>query len=384
MKILMAHAFYQQPGGEDQSFETERDLLRDHGEEVITYTVDNDELSALSAPRAAVRTFWSRRAYRDIRELVDREHPDVVHFQNTFPSLSPSVYYAARRSGAAVVQSLRNYRLWCVNGLFFRDGAPCELCRGRSFAWPGVAYACYRNSRPASATVATMLSTHRVAGTWDQAVDRYIVLTEFARGRLAGAVPDDRMMLKPNCVHPDPGPGDGAGGYALYAGRLSSEKGISTLLTAWLDGDLDLPLRVAGDGPLRDEVEVAARGAMVEHLGHVPHRDLMALIQDAAVQVFPSEAYEAFPRSIVEAYACKTPVIASDLGSTKEIVVDGTTGLLFEPGDPEDLASKVRRFAATDVAAMRRAARERFESRFSGERNVTRLLEIYEAAIRER
>lgn len=378
----MAHAYYRQPGGEDRSFETERDLLRDEGIKVITYTAENEELVDLSPPLAAARTVWNRRAHREIAQLVEKERPEVVHFQNTFPSLSPSVYYAARGRGAAVVQTLRNYRLWCLNGMFYRDGDTCELCRGRTVAWPGVAYACYRSSRPASAVTATMLSAHRALGTWDDAVDRYIVLTEFARRRLRGAVPDGRMMVKPNCVHPDPGPGEGAGGFALYAGRLSPEKGITTMLDAWRDHHPGLPLKIAGDGPLRTDVENAAQAGDVEYLGHLPHVQLMEVIQDAAVQIFPSEVYEAFPRSIVEAFACMTPVIAADLGSAREIVDEGETGLLFHAGDPMDLAAKVRQFVGDeDIAALRRAARERFETHYSGEKNVARLLEIYDAAV---
>jgi glycosyltransferase involved in cell wall biosynthesis len=132
-----------------------------------------------------------------------------------------------------VVQTLHNYRLLCPNALFFREGRVCEDCLGKAFPWPGVAHACYRESRPASGTVAAMLFAHRTLGTWKGAVDLYVALTEFARRKFVeGGLPSEKIVVKPNFVDPDPGMGQGRGDYVLYVGRLSKEKGLDTLLTA--------------------------------------------------------------------------------------------------------------------------------------------------------
>lgn len=387
MKVLIAHDYYQLPGGEDRSFETEVALLRDHGHEVLTYTVHNDALHDMGALETAGRTLWNRQVHAEILELVKREQPAVAHFNNTFPLLSPSAYYAARRGGAAVVQSLRNYRLTCVNGLLFRDGEVCQLCLGKGLAWQGVRHACYRDSHAASAVAAGMLTGHRLAGTWRRVVDQYIALSDFAARLLTSVVPADRLTVKANAVHPDPGVGAGLGGYALYAGRLSPEKGIGTLLDAWAQLPHRFDLRVFGDGPLRPMVEsAAARDSRIKYGGHVSVDAVGEAVDGAGMVLFVSEVYEAFPRAIVESFARGTPVVASRLGTAAEAVTDGVDGLAFTPGDPTDLARQIGRLLDDPAAlvTMRGAARRTFEQRYGSDANHRQLMDIYRRAIEVR
>ncbi len=384
-KVLLVHNYYQQRGGEDESFDAEGALLRERGHDVVVHTVHNDAVDGMSSAGLAAAVVWNRAAYREVRALVRRERPALVHCTNTFPLLSPSVYYAARAEGLPVVQHLRNYRLACVNGLFFRDGRVCEDCLGLAAPWHGVRHGCYRGSPAASGAVAAMVGVHRAVGTWARMVDVYVTLTEFARGKLVEAgLPADRVHVKPNFLRRPPAVGDGAGGYALFVGRLSPEKGLGTLLAAWerLGGALDLV--VVGDGPSAPAVaEAAARVPGVRWLGRQPLERVYELMGGARLLVFPSEWYETFGRVAMEAFAAGTPVVAAQIGAVAEVVEHGQTGLHFRPGDPADLARQVTwALEHPDAwAAMRGRSRRRFEALYSADRNYEMLSALYRRAL---
>ena len=209
-------------------------LLGENGCEVDYYEEDNERIKNTALLRVAAETTWSQASYRKIRRQLQAWPYDVVHVQNFFPLISPSVHYAARAEGIPTIQSLRNFRLLCPQATFFREGKVCEDCLGKSVPWPGVMHACYRQSRPATGALAAMLGVHRALGTWSRLVDVYIASSEFARDKfIEGGLPAERIVVKPNFVHPDPGLGRGDGGYALFIGRLSPEKGIGTLLATW-------------------------------------------------------------------------------------------------------------------------------------------------------
>lgn len=381
MKILLVHNFYQHPGGEDVVFAAERELLTQGGHTVSSYTVSNDEVAQFSKIGLAARTLWNARQARQLRSLVREQDAEVVHFHNTFPLLSPAVYGAVRSAGAATVQTLHNYRLLCANALLFRDGHVCEQCLGR-LPVPAVRYRCYRGSLGASTTVAAMQVVHRALGTYERQVDAFIALTDFARDKFsAGGLPADRLHVKPNFLNADPGPGAGGGGYALFIGRLTPEKGVRTLLRAWQELGLTLPLKLLGDGPLSAEVAQAARETPgVEWLGQRPKAEVLELARAAECLIFPSEWYEGFPMTLVEAMAVGLPVIASRVGSMQSLIDPGRTGLHFTPGDAHDLATQVRAFLAGDRQQMRRQARLEFVSRYSSAENLGQLMYIYAQA----
>lgn len=304
MKVLLAHNFYQQPGGEDQVFADEGALLESHGHEVIRYSVHNDSVEGMGRLSLAARTVWNRKTYQELRELVRRERPAVAHFQNTFPLISPAAYYAVRREGAAVVQELPNYRLMCPAAVLFRDGKVCQECVGKPIAWRGVLHKCYRGSRGTTAVVAGMTALHRLAGTWKNAIDIYIALTDDGREKfIAGGLPAAKIMVKGNFVSPDPGPGEGKGGYALFAGRLSPEKGLDTLVEAWSKLQLQIPLKVVGDGPLASLIQAAAASnPAIQWLGRQPPETVLNLMGDAVVLICPSNWHETGgPKTVLEA-----------------------------------------------------------------------------------
>jgi glycosyltransferase involved in cell wall biosynthesis len=385
MKILAVHNRYQRPGGEDQVFVDETALLEARNHRVLRYEVHNDQVERVNRLTLAKDTVWNTSAYRELGALIRRERPDVVHFHNTLPLVSPAGYYAARAEGVPVIQTLHNYRLLCPVALFFRDGRVCEDCMGKAVPWPGVVHKCYRGSRAASGVIATMLTVHRALRTWTEMVDVYVALTEFARSKfIEGGLPAGKIVVKPNFVAPDPGRGHGGGGYALFVGRLAPEKGTGTMLAAWERLGTRIPLKILGDGPLRDRVvEAAARQSNVEWLGHRPVEEVHALMGKADMLVFPSQWYETFGRVAAEAFATGTPVIAANIGAVAELVEHGRTGLKFRPGDPEDLVTQVE-WALThpaELRGMREDVRAEFEAKYTAERNYRALMEIYEAAL---
>jgi glycosyltransferase involved in cell wall biosynthesis len=384
LKILLCHNFYQQPGGEDLCFAAEGSLLESQGHQVLRFTRHNDAIVRMKRFDVAPRTLWNRDTFHGLRELIRRERPSVMHCTNIFPLISPAAYYAARAEGVPIVQSLHNYRLFCLNACFLRNDRVCEDCLGKGVPWPGVLHGCYRSSCTASAVVAAMLSLHRVMRTWVRMVDRYFTLTEFSRRKfIAGGLPAGRLAVKPNFIDPDPGPGRGQGGYAVFIGRLSPEKGIQTLLSAWRRIGGRLPLKIIGDGPLAESVKAAAmQTAGIEWLGRRQPREVLALLGEAACLVMPSIVYETFGRTIIEAYAKGTPVVASRLGAMAELVHEGRTGLLFEPGNPSDLAVKIHALLEDreKCIGMRRGARREYEEKYTAETNYRMLMRIYEEA----
>jgi glycosyltransferase involved in cell wall biosynthesis len=316
---------------------------------------------------------------------MELAQPAVAHFHNTFHRVSPSGYWAARAASVPVVQTLRNYRIVCCNAQLFRQGAPCEDCIGKRIPWQGVVRGCYRRSVAASLAVATVTTLHRATGTWTNCIDVYVAPSEFVRSKFIEAgFPASKIVVKPNFVHPDPGVGLGEGGFALFAGRLSAEKGVHTLLDAWRQLGKDVPLRIVGDGPLADEVRAAARHSHIEWLGRRPTAEVYELMGKARCVVVPSEWYETFGRVVVEALAKGTPAVVSDAGVPRELVRDGLNGFHFRSRDPLDLSRAIRSMfdPALDVAAMRARARREYEDKYTCAANYETLMSIYERAIR--
>lgn len=386
MKILLVHNQYRQPGGEDMVFADEAGLLRQQGHETIKYIESNQRLSEMSGVAAAARTIWSRTAQRNLLQKLHEVRPDVVHVHNTFSLISPSVYYACRAARVPVVQTLHNYRLFCAAATFYRDGRVCEDCLGKTPPWSGVWHACYHNSRAQTAVVATMLTMHRLLKTWSEQVDIYITLTEFGRRKFIEAgLPEDKIVVKPNFVSPDPGRRQGDGEYALFVGRLSQEKGVMNLLKAWQNLPT-VPLKIVGAGPLDGKVQsfiAAHQRGCISTLGQRDHNEVFSVMKGACLLVFPSEWYEALPCVLLEAFACGVPVVASRLGAMAEIVEDGRTGLHFAPGDPNDLAEKIE-WAWTHprrLHDMGRAVRAEFAEKYTAKRNYEMLRNIYQLAI---
>jgi glycosyltransferase involved in cell wall biosynthesis len=381
--VALVHNYYLRAGGEDQVFEAEARLLADHGHQVVAFTMDNRTIGSMSRLKVAAATVWNRGAQRALQQVLHDTRPQIVHFHNTFPLVSPAAYTVVRGLGLPVVQTLHNFRLLCPNALFFRDRHVCEECLHRKVAWPGIRHGCYRGSRAATTTVAAMLAVHRSRRTWESEVDVFVALSEFARQKfIAGGLPGDRIVVKPNFLPQDPGQGPHDGRFALYVGRLAPEKGVQTLLRAWQVLSPSVPLRVVGHGPL--DLGAARDTPGVEWLGAQPHERVLELLRDAALLIMPTECYENFPLTVLEAFATGAPVLASRIGSVTELVREGETGLQFRAGDPEDLAEKLD-WALHHPHRMREmaaSAHAEYETRYSAGENYRRLSDIYSLAAR--
>lgn len=389
MKIVLVHNSYRQPGGEDAVFAAEAALLRQNGHEVVQFTEDNRRIDGIGQIALAAHTIWSRPTRHRLLRVLRDVRCDVVHFHNTFPLISPSAYAACREARVPVVQTLHNYRLLCPAATFYRDGGVCEDCLGTTPPWPGVRHACYRESRAQTTVAAAMLTLHRWLKTWQEQVDLYVALTEFARRKfIEGGLPAAKILVKPNFVSPALGTRGNDGSYALFVGRLAPEKGVRVLLQAW-QGLRGSALKIVGDGPLMDEVRAFVQEqklGCIEVLGQRAHQEVLRLMKEAQLLVFPSEWYEGFPVTIAEAFACGVPVVASRLGAMVEIVDEGRTGLFFTPGDAGDLSAQVQ-WALThpeEMAQMGRRAREEFQASYSAERNYEMLMAIYQKALEAR
>lgn len=379
MKILIAHNVYRHRGGEDTVVEAEIALLRSYGHDVELYSLHNDALEKMPRAAAAMTAIWSRHSAGDIAEACERFRPDVIHAHNTFPLISPSLYWTAWHKRVPVVQTLHNFRLLCPQAIFLRNGKICEDCIGK-MPWRAVAHRCYRGSAAQSAVATSMLAIHRLLGTYRKRVTRYIALNSFARDKyVEGGIPAERIRIKPNFVPSSDMPRCLERHGGLYVGRLSTEKGLDVLAQAvhrLENPDLD----VIGQGPL----EALARQAFgARYLGYRPLEQILQRMQTARYLVVPSICYENSPRTIVEAFSCGLPVIASRLGALANIVHDGVTGLLFEPSNPSDLASKIAWAQAHpgEMVRMGQAARDEYETQYPPERNHEILMNIYEDAI---
>lgn len=378
MRVLFVHNAYQRRGGEDAVVEAEVALLRDRGHEVELYFRHNDELITSSRFAAATQTLWSKQSAIQLKELVTQFKPDLLHVHNTFPLISPAIYWTAANLGIPVVQTLHNFRLLCPEAMLLWNGKVCEDCLGR-LPGHGVLRKCYRGSLAQTTVLAGMLILHRALGTWQKKVTRYIALNHFSRNKfIQGGLPAERITVKPNFVDvPRSTVTTRTGG--LFVGRLSPEKGIEVLINA-LEQLPETSVELIGTGP---EQERVANHRRATYLGAKSQDEVIARMRGAAYLVLPSICYENFPRTLVEAYACGLPVIASRLGAMAELVRDGETGLLFEPGNAEDLAHNIAWAEANPerIREMGEHARKEYDVKYTAQINYHQLIAIYKDAI---
>jgi glycosyltransferase involved in cell wall biosynthesis len=374
----VAHNRYRRalPSGENTAVDREVAALRDRGVTVDLLVAESDDIDGFGPGQRLtlpVRPTWSTSARRRFRALVGANRPDVVHLHNPYPLLSPGVVRWATAAGLPVLQTVHNVRHACLAGTFARDGRTCRDCLGRRVPWPGVVHGCYRGARGPSLALAVAQSAHR--RTWLQ-VDRFIAVSAYvARVIAAAGLPAERTVVRANGV-PDPGPPPPPGSGVLFAGRLSREKGVDLLLDVWGDRRLrpPAPLLIAGDGPLRPQVEEAAADPDLHYLGPLDPVALSQTLTRAAVVAVPSRTPEALPNVVLEAFAHGRAVIAGRVGALPDMV-DGQVGRVADP-HPKALATGLQE-ALADADALGEAARRRFLSEYTATRSLDRLLEIY-------
>ncbi len=393
MKILCVHNYYgsSAPSGENMVFEAEIALLQRRGDEVLAFTRSSDEIRAkgvLGAVQGALSTPWNPRSAAAIQDEVERFNPEVVHVHNTFPLISPAIFHSIGHRAARVV-TLHNYRIFCPAAIPMRNGTVCTECLDNRSSWPSLKHGCYRGSRLATVPLALSVMLHRQLGTWTNQVDAFIALTEFQKNLLVEAgLPGDRVHVKPNFYAGNPKQVSWAdrGDYAIFAGRLSHEKGVEDLVRAWLIwGESSPELRILGDGPLRESLQrmvLSTPGVRIRFLGQLASTDAERQIAEARLLVLPSVCFEGFPMVIREAFAFGTPVAVSNIGPLPSIVREGASGLIFKPHDAESLCSAVSSAWATTglLESLGVAGRAEFTALYNEDTNYAMLMNIYSAA----
>jgi len=384
MRILVVHNRYQYSGGEDAVVRDEVGLLLHHGHSIELLKQDNDAIVGIRGKLiASASVFYSAHSRKRMKDAIHDFQPDIIHVHNWFPMLSPSIVMEADSAGVPIVQTLHNYRMLCANGLLYRNGSVCTDCIGKSFPIAGIEHGCYRGSRVGSGIVTAAYAFHRLAHTWD-CVDLFIAVSGFERDVLVrSGMAADKIVVKQNFVGSDTWMNEtNKESFALFVGRLSPEKGIRTLLAAWNSGRIPLPLKIIGDGPMIDEVRsCTASNISVEYLGAQLPKAVYREMARARFLVFPSEWYETFGRTVIEAFAQGTPVLAADLGGVRELVKEGETGFLFPPGNVDALVAGASRFPiGGDYERMRLNCRNLFLSKYTDKINYSLLANIYSKA----
>jgi glycosyltransferase involved in cell wall biosynthesis len=395
MRILLVHNRYRSaaPSGENRVVDQESDALAALGHEVLRFGRNSDEIEQWPLAKKAslpARTIWSRETCRELKALLRRYRPDVVHVHNTFPLLSAAVLYACRDARVPVVATIHNYKLLCASGTFFRDGALCHDCAHGSLV-PAVSHGCYRESRAATAPVVLAMGLHRRA--WRSLPSAYIFVSAAQRDLLQGfGFPPGRVFVRHNLIPYRDRPQITRTPTVVYAGRLDEAKGVRLLMAGWdayheKAGEPGLRLVIAGGGPLGDEVAawVATRPA-VELLGTVSSDRCAELISQARAVLLPSAWQETFGLVAIEAMAAGVPPIGSGHGAFPELITPAVDGMLFSPGDPAALALAIADVDANPgrYEAYGERARKTYEERFDPERSVADLLRIYRFAIENR
>lgn len=383
MKILIVHNKYKEKGGEDNSFAAECKMLSQYGHDVRTLVFNNEQISTWKeVVRLSYRIFYNSDSARMLNDLIEEFHPDIIHVHNFFYVASPSLFYVAHQKNIPVLFTVRNFRLICSGALLLRNGKTCELCINSQLPLHGIIHACHRNSRLQTAQLTFMTSYHKMVGTWRNKITKYVVLTDFAKKKLLSSslgLNPDQIVVKPNCVT-DLGykAYDERGDYYLFVGRLSTEKGLDTLLKA--RDYTPFRLKIIGEGPLTPLVEeYAQKYADIEYLGFRDNNFIIETLKEARALLFPSIWYEGLPRTILESFSTGTPVICSDIDNVNEIVTNRVNGLHFPTSDAKGLADILKVFQPEDeqFKALYANARATFIEMYTYEGNYKQLIKIY-------
>lgn len=382
--VLLVHNYYQLPGGEDTVVANEKRLLEENGHQVIQYTRHNSELNNLNMMQKLLLPFstvFNLRTYREVKRIIGEEGIDIVHVHNTLNLISPSVYYAAVSCGVPVVQTVHNFRLLCPGATFYRDGQICEECLEKGFGC-ALKHKCYRGSL--AQTLACVVSTliHRSTGIYQKL--HYICLTEFNKEKLLHLkqLRPEQISIKPNFVKSTQAfcPAEQRTEQIVFVGRLEKLKGVDLLLEAWKLLGKDAPeLLLCGTGPLEQWCAefIRENDLRVTMKGFVPNEAVRRLIGTSRALILPTQCYETFPMTIVEAYAAGTPVITGNMGNAGNLVDGGTTGLHYTYDDAQAMADAVRCLFAQSVPGMYENARDKFVRLYNPEANYACLAEIY-------
>lgn len=394
MRVLAIHNYHRSgsASGDDQVFKAETKLLEDHGNEVIRYSVSNDEFDHAGPLGKIARTFgmlWSFENYHTVYHLINKYHPDIVHVHTFFPLLSPSILYAAKRGGCIVVATLHDTRFVCPVATSLCNGEICNDC-GDGCYLRMAKRRCFKGSFLQSLIVAGIFKYHHLKKTFYKQIDKYICLNENQVRLLARFGFDSKKITKKYNFVSDAQANLKASKqvglpdrYVVFYGRVGMEKGIRVLMDAWEDID-DIPLVVMGGGPFEDEFAAwAMLHPNVHYLGYMQHEKCMAIAKAGEFVVFPSIWYEGCSMVEIESESLGLPIVATDLGFSAEAIVEGSNGLKFPLGDTKAFVSCIKRMWSSPIECdeMGKRARADYELKYRPEDNYRQLMDIYKSAL---
>ncbi|MDQ0803462.1 glycosyltransferase family 4 protein [Priestia megaterium] len=387
------HNYYQQSGGEDKVVDQEMNLLKKNGIEVDLYSIHNDvikEYGTFEKLKTGLETVWSYKEYKRFKNYLIKQKPDIVHSHNFFPLLSPSIYYACNKLNIPVVQTLHNYRLMCPAATFLKEDKICEKCLSASL-FNSVKYGCYRGSKIQTVPVVSMIGINKMLGTWKNKVDRYIALTKFAKNKfVSSGIPEEKITVKGNFLQENSNEVlklSRDSNNLIFVGRLSPEKGIQDLLEAWnlVSKKKNSKLLIIGEGPEKNRLEKLYDSENIVFLGKKNSDEVIRYMKEAKYLIVPSIWYEGFPMTIVEAYSVGTPVISSNIGSLKEVVINGETGFHFNYRNIDNFHQVLERALDYELHdQMKENVLSNYKEKYSEEINFKKIMLIYNEVIEEK
>ncbi|MEF9427280.1 MAG: glycosyltransferase family 4 protein [Candidatus Mariimomonas ferrooxydans] len=408
MKILLVNNFFYNRGGDCTYFFALKNLLEKKGHNVIVFSMHHPKNLAseyskyfvsyinyeeeirhkdiLSGIKVLNRTIYSREAKKKIEKLIKKEKPDIAHLQNIHHHITPSIFYPLKKHNVPIIWTLHDYTIICPNTSFLSHGRVCEKCKKRKYFWP-LFTRCKKDSFSASTMAALETIMHRVMRT-NELVDIFIAPSEFLRKKIIEYGFKNEKLVHLNYftdfdLHDE---SEATGDYYLYVGRISEEKGLKILIDAAVMVN-SCKLKITGEGPILEQMVTYAKSKdkkkIIEFLGHKGHKELIELVNNCKFIVVPSEWYENQPYSVIEAFASRKAVIGSNIGGIPELIKDNETGLIFEPGNLDDLSSKIKYLIDNPdkAAEMGKNANAFVKKEFNGDKHYQKLVKIYEQAI---
>jgi len=341
MKILIVHNKYQSNniGGEDIVYKNELESLQKRlgVEKVFHYEVSNDDISKF---KLLFEIWFSRVHYKNINKIILENKIDIVHVHNFYPLLTPSIFKAAKNSGAKVIHTLHNYRLWCISGILYRDGfGICEQCTKNKFSFAGILNKCYRNSLMQSIVAQMSFWFYRATRVFHN-IDYFFVLTNFQKEKvkLLG-IRESKIILKPNSLNMAFDKKYDKKDYT-YVGRLEESKGIYELLKVWNTLDERFVLTIIGGGEIEEELREKYNKTNIIFKGKCSREETLTNISKAKYLIQPSLLYETFGLTIIEAMSFGVPVIGFDIGTRGDFINDGVNGLLSSTNNLQAVIEK--------------------------------------------
>lgn len=385
INILIVHNYYQVPGGEDTVVSNEQDLLKEKGHNVWLYSRNNSEISKMNIFHKATLPFlavFNIRTYFEVKKLIKEKKIDIVHVHNTLSLISPAVYYAAKVCNVPVVQTIHNFRLLCPAATLYRSGSVCEDCIKIGLIC-ALKHKCYRESFSQTGTCVLSTLIHRATKVYGQI--NYICLTEFNKEKLQELkqISENQIFVKPNFVNTVKTVSNIKRNLKqyIYVGRLDNLKGIKQLFEAWNIieqnySGLELQLLVCGTGPLeiwcQDYIK-KRKLTSIKMTGFIRNDKVKREIAMSKALILPTQWYEGFPMTIVEAFSVGTPVLGANIGNVGDLIEDEITGLKYDSKNPIEIVNAIVKSQSIEFFQVE----SYYQEKYTREKNYMQLLSIY-------